>query len=202
MNKNDLRYIKTESLIQDSFLHAVEEVSFERVTVSLICSRARISRFTFYAHYEDKYQLKDTMLKMLEERLNQSIDQALLSHAANGNYYPSAERYVREIRSNSQMIKVLLLCDRTAVATIIKRTFLDSVTALYVDNYMDIVSKNTDVQFTRAFFSNALVGYAETIISASDSISEHEMIRQFYTLVGHAGKFYLQQLRSKTNRKE
>ncbi len=199
MNKNDLRYIKTEALIRDAFLQAVEEVPFERVPVSLICHIACISRFTFYTHYEDKYLLKDALLRTLEENLNSSIDDELLDHAKKGDYYLSAERYVRSIRANRRLIRVLMKCDRSAVSQIITRTYLDASTALYVENYMDIVSKNTDIQFTRSFFLNALVSYAETLCNEQVDIPEEEMIRQFYELIAHTGSYYLQQLKMKSN---
>lgn len=56
-NKTDLRIIRTKDSIRDALLGLMEEKSFEMVTVKDITTRAKINRGTFYAHYQDKYEL-------------------------------------------------------------------------------------------------------------------------------------------------
>ena len=52
MNKNDLRYVKTEELILNTYLDLVR--SHQRnITVTLLCKTARINSSTFYTHYSD-----------------------------------------------------------------------------------------------------------------------------------------------------
>lgn len=53
----DLRVIKTKSLIKGAFIELVEEKGFDNVTVKDICSKALINRNTFYLHYFDKVDL-------------------------------------------------------------------------------------------------------------------------------------------------
>lgn len=53
--KTDLRIIKTQKALEDSFLSLVKEKSFETITVNELCDRALIRRATFYKHYTDKY---------------------------------------------------------------------------------------------------------------------------------------------------
>ena len=75
MNKNDLRYIKTEETIIDAFSKCVYELGFERTTIAAICQKARISRNTFYFHYEDKYDLLNTLYANLETKLGNSLEE-------------------------------------------------------------------------------------------------------------------------------
>lgn len=56
-NYLDLRVIKTKEAIQDAFFDLSEEKSFEEITVKEITTKAKVNRGTFYAHYEDKYDL-------------------------------------------------------------------------------------------------------------------------------------------------
>lgn len=59
MRETDLRVIKTQENIRDSFLACLEEYGFLDMTVKNITERARINRSTFYKHYADKYDLRD-----------------------------------------------------------------------------------------------------------------------------------------------
>ncbi len=60
--KTDPRTIRTRNLIQDAFLSLSTEKNFESITVKDIAERASINRATFYAHFEDKYELLNCIL--------------------------------------------------------------------------------------------------------------------------------------------
>ena len=57
MNKNDLRYQKTETLIKDAFFKQITAKEIKDIRVKDLCDKAQISRKTFYDHYEDIYDL-------------------------------------------------------------------------------------------------------------------------------------------------
>ena len=70
VNKNDLRYIKTEDLILNTFRELC--ISKGKLpTVALLCSEARINKSTFYMHYDcietlQKKVGRDTVHSMIE----------------------------------------------------------------------------------------------------------------------------------------
>ena len=51
----DLRVLKTEELIRNTFLELLAQKEFTDISVKEITEKARINRSTFYKHYEDKY---------------------------------------------------------------------------------------------------------------------------------------------------
>ena len=59
--KKDRRTRKTQTAIQTALLALLEKDTFESITVQQIADSADVHRGTFYAHYEDKYQLLSTM---------------------------------------------------------------------------------------------------------------------------------------------
>lgn len=63
-SNKDLRIIRTRSWIRNALVELIEEKGFEAITVKDITTRAKINRGTFYAHYQDKY---DLMTKSQEE---------------------------------------------------------------------------------------------------------------------------------------
>lgn len=73
--KMDLRVFKTKKTLYDALIKLIKDKAFEEIKVADICNEAFINRSTFYAHYNDKYELlidfinnlKDTMLEDLEQ---------------------------------------------------------------------------------------------------------------------------------------
>ena len=59
--KRDLRIIKTENNIRNTFIQLINEKDFGSITVQNILDRALINRSTFYKHYTDKYNLAETI---------------------------------------------------------------------------------------------------------------------------------------------
>ncbi|WP_238883894.1 TetR/AcrR family transcriptional regulator [Clostridium sp. YIM B02551] len=60
--RNDKRITKTHTLIQEAFLSLANKKAFEDITVKDISEKASINRATFYAHFEDKYDLLDSFI--------------------------------------------------------------------------------------------------------------------------------------------
>ncbi|MFJ7467201.1 TetR/AcrR family transcriptional regulator [Peribacillus frigoritolerans] len=60
----DLRVIRTKNSIRNALVELIEEKGFEAITVKDITMKAKINRGTFYAHYQDKF---DLMTKCQEE---------------------------------------------------------------------------------------------------------------------------------------
>ena len=62
-NKNDRKSKYTRMVLRESLFELMEEIPVSKITVKDICDRADINRTTFYAHYEDKFDL----LQSIEE---------------------------------------------------------------------------------------------------------------------------------------
>ncbi|MBM7651178.1 TetR/AcrR family transcriptional regulator [Neobacillus cucumis] len=56
-SNTDLRIIRTKGAIRDALVELIDEKGFEAITVKDITIRAKINRGTFYAHYQDKFDL-------------------------------------------------------------------------------------------------------------------------------------------------
>lgn len=85
--KNDLRVIKTRKIIFQTLLELMKEKTFEEIKVSDICSKAMINRSTFYAHYEDKYELLLDFLNTLKEEFVKELNKKDNSNISIREYY-------------------------------------------------------------------------------------------------------------------
>ncbi len=59
----DPRVRRTRQLLQQAFLELFQEKGFAAITVQDIAERATVNRATFYAHFEDKYDLLDALIR-------------------------------------------------------------------------------------------------------------------------------------------
>lgn len=64
-NSTDLRVLKTLELIRATFRNLIVETSFDELTVSELCQRARIGRKTFYTYYKSLDALFEEILESL-----------------------------------------------------------------------------------------------------------------------------------------
>ena len=58
----DRRIKKTKRNLKRTLIDMLQDMPFERISVTELCTRADTSRITFYTHYSDKYALADDFL--------------------------------------------------------------------------------------------------------------------------------------------
>ncbi len=68
MNKNDLRFKKTEMAIKEAYM-TLKENSTKPVKVTELCEKAMINKTTFYAHYETIEALKKQICQECTSKL-------------------------------------------------------------------------------------------------------------------------------------
>lgn len=73
-NAMDLRTEKSKKAITEAFLALRARRPLEKITVRELCQRAQVNRSTFYAHFQDVYDLSD--------RLENAAVQAVLDSIA------------------------------------------------------------------------------------------------------------------------
>ncbi len=71
--KVDLRIQKTYLALTNTFLQMLEEMSFEDIRVSELCSRAMIRKSTFYKHFGDKYELLTYIVRQNQKKLDAKL---------------------------------------------------------------------------------------------------------------------------------
>lgn len=71
--KVDKRIISSKLAIQTAFITLYQDLPMEKISVKAICLEAHVNRSTFYAHYENPYDL----LEKIEEEVILAINQRL-----------------------------------------------------------------------------------------------------------------------------
>lgn len=65
----DIRARLTRKLLQETLIALLAEKRFEMITVGEIAERAMMNRATFYRHYQDKYELGNSLFQEAVEQL-------------------------------------------------------------------------------------------------------------------------------------
>lgn len=68
--KNNKRHQDTINTIEQVFIALLQENDLSKIKVSTLCTRAKISRGTFYANYVDIYDLADKILLRLQNEVH------------------------------------------------------------------------------------------------------------------------------------
>ena len=89
--KDDLRVIKTKKILYETLIELMKTKTFEEIKVSDICTKALINRSTFYAHYDDKYELLLEFINSLKEEFINELSK-------NKNILNTREYYLEMIR--------------------------------------------------------------------------------------------------------
>lgn len=69
--RDDLRYQKTEALIQRNFREMLAEMDYQQITIQALSTRAQINRKTFYLHYAS---MDDLLHRMQLDTLNRFLE--------------------------------------------------------------------------------------------------------------------------------
>lgn len=75
MMQRNSRYFETAELMDEAFLDLLEERDVELITVKDVCTRAGVSRSTFYLHYESFADLIEESVQLVFGRFRETFGQ-------------------------------------------------------------------------------------------------------------------------------
>ena len=105
--ESDVRYKAAEEKIRTAFYELLKEEGFQKVTVRMIVDRAGVNRSTFYLHYQDKYDL----LESIEDELSGGIAALAMRMAPDGfdaaAIAPLSKEIIRWVWDNREWFSVL-----------------------------------------------------------------------------------------------
>jgi AcrR family transcriptional regulator len=105
--KLDRKTRYTRKALADSLVELMKDKPFAKITFRELCEKADINRTTFYAHYQDQYDL----LKQIEEETLDSIEDMLNkydSKRSKREVLEMVEEILEFIAGNSSSLQVLL----------------------------------------------------------------------------------------------
>lgn len=179
-NKPDLRVLKTKKILYETFEELMKSYSFEKIKVSDICSKALINRSTFYAHYNDKYELLAEYINSLKDMLSCELNK-------NTNITNTKDYYL-------EMIKILLDHIENKKDTYAS-IMINNKNSITMDILYDVISKdiikhiqekndnsNVPVDIVSRFYLGAVINICTDWI-VSKKYSKEDILEYFNVLI-------------------
>lgn len=153
--KEDRRVKYTKMVLKESFIKLLEKKHISQITIKEICEDADINRATFYAHYNDQYDL----MRKIQDELFENVGMYLSAYTHNElPVVPvdMVERIFEYIKENARLCK-LLLSERGDL-NFQKRV----LTLIYEKNISDLTKSGAiskeDAEYIYAFTLTGCVG--------------------------------------------
>jgi len=126
MNTTDRRVRKTRRALQDALSELIGEKELRSITIHELTERADVHRATFYAHYEDIYDL----YRQMEDSILADID-AIVCVNPDHSYEALFRAMIDYFRDNAAFCRMMFGEHANAA-------FRDRVSALLEEKYMEI----------------------------------------------------------------
>ena len=181
--KTDLRIIKTKKVLFDSLLKLMKKKNFEKIKISDICEESLINRSTFYAHYEDKYELliglfeeqKEALLKELEDNENKIFSKEYLMELLN--------ILIDHIDENRETYSSILTNNRNGILIDFLIDAIERDVSVRLKNNNEIIDSKLPLDIIVKFYAGGLINIGITWITRNEKYSKNELLSYIDKLI-------------------
>lgn len=182
MKKNDLRVIKTKNTLYNSLLDLMKEKPFEEIKVSDICNKALINRSTFYAHYDDKYDLFSDYINELKESLATELKKNKNIGSPKEYYMEMIKLFLNHIEEKKDSYLAIIINNRNSIITDILYDAIDR-DIIYQLNSLDKINKDVPTSIIAQFYLGAVINVGISWLKNINKYTKEEMISYLSKLI-------------------
>ena len=114
--KEDLRIIKTKASLYRGLMNLMKNKPFEDIKISDICKVSLINRSTFYDHYNDKYELIQSLMNDMREELLEKLDKSKKTKNIKEYYIELIKVLLEHINSNIDIYSAVVKINSNSIA--------------------------------------------------------------------------------------
>lgn len=190
----DLRVFRTKQAIRDALVELIEEKGFEAMTVKDITTRATINRGTFYAHYQDKYDLMAKCEEEIMVRLSKLVKKTVPSVTAELRQsppprlaiYPLVVAIFEFLNEHSRFMKAALgpkgdMTFQTKFKDFFRETMLGKSPDVLINEEECLVPP----KYFTTYVGSAHIGVVQQWLESGRQESPEEMARILTTILVH-----------------
>jgi AcrR family transcriptional regulator len=189
-NNTDLRIIRTKESIREALVELIDEKGFEAITVKDITTRAKINRGTFYAHYQDKFDLmtkceEEIMVEMsrIAKQNFPGVIAALETNSTTLAAFPLVVSIFEYLNENSGFMKAVLgpkgdLSFQTRLKDFMRKT-------MFGNNPNSLIKEENLLvpgQYLASYVASAHIGVIQQWLDSDRKESPQEMARTLSTI--------------------
>ena len=174
--KTDLRIVKTKKILFISLLNLMKIKNFEKIKISDICEESLINRSTFYAHYEDKYELlidlfeerKLSLLKVLEDNENKAFSKEYLMELLS--------ILIDHIEENKEIYSAILANNRNGILIDFLIDAIEKDVSERLKNNSEIKISDLPLDIIVKFYAGGLINIGIDCITRTKKYSKEELL--------------------------
>ncbi len=170
--KQDLRIMKTKASLYRGFMSLLKAKPFEDISISNICSASLINRSTYYDHFNDKYELLQSMLTDMHEDFLKSLE--VEAKDVSSTFYEILHSFLNFMKENLEVYSSLAHIDNYSIA----KELISSVLIRSCDHFIQpIYEENIPYENYVLFYAS---GFSSLIVESlrSNSFSKEDLLLQ------------------------
>lgn len=174
--KTDLRIVKTKKILFNSLLNLMKIKNFEKIKISDICEESLVNRSTFYAHYDDKYELlidlfeerKLSLLKVLEDNENKSFSKEYLMELLS--------ILIDHIEENKEIYSAILANNRNGILIDFLIDAIEKDVSERLKGNSEIKNSDLPLDIIVKFYAGGLINIGIDCITRTKKYSKKELL--------------------------
>lgn len=179
----DLRVIKTNKALFNSLTELMKDKTFEEIKISDICSKALVNRSTFYAHYNDKYELLVALIEDLKQNLLTDLKKN--ENAVNSKEYfmELLEILINHVEEKHEIYFSILINNKNGILMDILLDVVNKDIKERIKISENITNYNIPSDIITKFYLGAIIGVGVEWIKNNKKYSKDEIIKYLDTLI-------------------
>lgn len=173
----DLRVIKTQKALLDTFMEMLSKEPFDSITVNNLCEQAMVRRATFYKHFSDKYDFFAFFIRTKSEEFNKMCPQ-------NANAEPNIlfcfQQTLDFFKEHQSLVDNIL---KSSMSSTLLEIFADEI---YVSVLAYLESQETTLiskEILASFYVGGIVEISKYWIMNQKKVSEEELLENVSILI-------------------
>ena len=182
-NKTDLRVIKTQNALVETFFQMLCEKKFEEITVQAICDRSLVRRATFYNHFVDKYDLFTFTLRHVYSSFPSSSKQGA-SISTKSFYIELLTDIISFLSANEKLVQSILKSNLLPIMiNIIYEEISQELTRRFEEDFKVNTHETVSIELSVNFYISAILGVLLWWLKKKPSLSEEQIVAQITNIL-------------------
>ena len=180
--KTDLRIVKTKKILFNTLLKLMKQKNFDKIKISDICEEALINRSTFYAHYQDKYELLDDLVEDLKVSLLNDLGD---------NNNTSPKEYIMKLLSilidhmdeKKDIYSAILLNNRNGFLVDFLIDIIERESSNRLKNIKEIKESTLPLEIIIKFYAGGLINICLSWLTQKEKYTKEDLIEYIKKLI-------------------
>lgn len=175
-DKTDLRVIKTNKILFEALTTLMKEKTFEKIKISDICEVALINRSTFYAHYEDKYELLLALIEDLKDNLLVELNKNEAESLSKEYFMELLEILIDHIDSKREIYSAILSHNKNGIFVDFLIDVANRDLAKRLKDNQEIIKSNIPADIISKFYLGGIINIGVDWIINKDKYNKEQIL--------------------------